>query len=306
MPDEAERGGGPGRVGFIGLGLMGQPMAHHLLRAAAKHGGELWVHSRRQSSAADLVDSGAHWADTPRELAGRCDVVISMLPDLPEVAELLDGDDGLLAGLAGPTVLVISSTSAPTGVRELADDLTRRTDGLLTVVDAPVSGGVEGAAAGTLSIMVGGGRADVDRVMPWLGAMGTAVHLGPVGAGEVAKACNQLIVAATTVALGEASVIAERAGLDLAKLLDLLGGGYAGSRILEVKKAKLIAHEYPPAGRARFLRKDLGFAAAEAERSGVAAQVLPVLHEVFDAMVEGGLGDHDSISVQKYILDRSL
>ncbi|MCK6210212.1 NAD(P)-dependent oxidoreductase [Georgenia sp. EYE_87] len=293
-------------VGLIGLGAMGRPMAAHLLRAARERGVDLVVNSRRQSSAAGLVADGAHWAPTPREVAARCEVVLTMLPDLPELAEILDGDDGLLAGLAGPTVLVVSSTSSPDGVRDLARDLADRTGRRLAVVDAPVSGGVEGAADGTLSIMVGGADDDVATVLPWLEALGTPVHLGPVGAGQVAKACNQLIVAATTVALGEASVIAERAGLDLGRLLDLLGGGYAGSRVLEVKKSRLVAHDHTPASPARFMIKDLAFAAAEAERTGTAVEQLPVLQRVYEQLTEQGLGDLDSSVVQRYVEERSI
>ncbi|KAE8762799.1 NAD(P)-dependent oxidoreductase [Georgenia thermotolerans] len=292
-------------VGLIGLGAMGRPMAAHLLRAARERGGELWVHSRRRASAEELVAAGARWAATPAELAGRCGVVVSMVQDLPQVAEVLDGDGGLLAGLSAPAVLVVASTSSPDGVRALADDVARRSAGRLAVVDAPVSGGVEGAAEGTLSIMVGGAPADVARALPWLGAMGTAVHLGPIGAGQVAKACNQLIVAATTVALGEASVIAERSGLDLARLLDLLGGGYAGSRLLEVKKSRLVAHDYTPAAPAKFMVKDLGFAADEARRTGVAVRQLPVLQEVFADITARGLGDLDTAVVQRDLEDRS-
>ncbi|GAA4287985.1 NAD(P)-dependent oxidoreductase [Georgenia daeguensis] len=293
-------------VGLIGLGAMGRPMAAHLLRAARERGVELIVHSRRESSAAGLVADGARWADTPRDVAARCDVVLTMLPDLPELDAVLDGDDGLLAGLARPSVLVVSSTSSPDGVRRLARDVADRTQGRLAVVDAPVSGGVEGAAEGSLSIMVGGADDDVARVLPWLGVLGTPVHLGPVGAGEVARACNQLIVAATTVALGEASVIAERAGLDLGRLLDLLGGGYAGSRVLEVKRSRLVAHDHTPASPARFMIKDLAFAAAEAESTGTAVEQLPVLQRVYREIAERGLGDLDSSVVQRYVEERSI
>jgi 2-hydroxy-3-oxopropionate reductase len=292
-------------VGLIGLGAMGRPMAAHLLRAARERGVDLVVHSRRESSAAELVAEGALWAATPSEVAARCAVVLTMLPDLPELAEVLDGDDGLLAGLARPAVLVVSSTSSPDGVRRLAREVADAAQGRLAVVDAPVSGGVEGAAEGTLSIMVGGADDDVARVLPWLEALGTPVHLGPVGAGQVAKACNQLIVAATTVALGEASVIAERAGLDLGRLLDLLGGGYAGSRILEVKKSRLVAHDHTPASPARFMIKDLAFAAAEAESTGTAVEQLPVLQRVYEQLTELGLGDLDSSVVQRYVEERS-
>jgi len=293
-------------VGLIGLGAMGRPMAAHLLRAARERGVNLVVHSRRETSAADLVADGALWATTPREVAERCAVVVTMLPDLPELDDVLGGEDGLVAGVARPTVLVVSSTSSPDGVRRLARDLAVRTDGRLAVVDAPVSGGVEGAVDGTLSVMVGGADDDVARALPWLEPLGTAVHLGPIGAGQVAKACNQLIVAAATVALGEASVIAERAGLNLGRLLDLLGGGYAGSRILEVKKSRLVAHDHTPASPARFMIKDLAFAAAEAESTGTAVEQLPVLQRVYEGITEQGLGDLDSSVVQRYVDERSV
>src|SRR5690606_15603099 len=157
--------------------------------------------------------------------------VLSMLPGLPQLEQALAGDDGLLAGLGDEhrLLLMIGSTSSPTGVRELAARLDEATDGRVRVVDSPVSGGVDGAEAGTLSIMLGGDEADTARAARLLAPCGQPVHLGPLGAGEVAKACNQLVVAATITALGEATVLAERSGIDLDALWTLLGGGYAGS-----------------------------------------------------------------------------
>ncbi|WP_127125747.1 NAD(P)-dependent oxidoreductase [Georgenia sp. SYP-B2076] len=292
-------------IGLIGLGVMGRPMAGHLLRRCEEEGCELVVTSRRSAAAAGLLDAGARWAENPRELAGRCGIVIVMVPDLPQVREVLEGEDGLLAGLAGPTVLVISSTVSPEGVRELASELGERSDGRLTVVDAPVSGGEEGAVAGTLSVMVGGADADVARVLPWLAATGTAVHLGPLGAGQVAKACNQLIVAAEVVALAEASVIAERAGLDVAALFALLQGGYAGSRIMEVKAHRFAQHDHTPSGPAKFMIKDLSFALDEARRTSVGAQQLPLLRQIFTELTEQGLGDYDTSVTQEYVERRS-
>ena len=291
------------RVGVIGLGAMGRPMTEHLIRRPAT---AVAIHGRDQDRYAELLDAGARWHDTPRSLATDATVVLLMLPDLPQVEDVLAGEDGLLAAQPDDLLLVVSSTSSPTGVRRLGERLTRETDSRVRVVDAPVSGGVEGAEAGTLSIMVGGTDVDARRAMAVLEACGRAYHLGPLGSGEVAKACNQLIVAATTVALGEASVIAERSGLDLARLLDLLGGGYAGSRLLEVKKSRLVAHDYTPAGPAKFMVKDLGFAADEARRTGVAVRQLPVLQEVFADITARGLGDLDTAVVQRDLEDRSV
>ncbi|WP_255491652.1 NAD(P)-dependent oxidoreductase [Actinotalea sp. JY-7876] len=289
------------RAGVVGLGVMGAPMARHVLEA----GLPLHVTARRPASAAPLVDAGAAWHATPRELAAHVDVVVLMVPDLPDVLAVLDGPDGLLAGVRGPLVVVVGSTASPTGVRELGATLRERTDGLVSLVDAPVSGGQEGAEAGTLSVMVGGAPHDVARAMPVLAATGTAVHLGPLGAGQVAKACNQMIVAATVTALAEAAVVAERAGLDVGAMLDLLGGGYAASRLLEVKKHRFATHDHSPSGPAKFMVKDLGFALDEAQRSGTATAQTELLLEVFRGVTDAGLGDLDTSVVQAWVESRT-
>ncbi|MCL3859507.1 NAD(P)-dependent oxidoreductase [Actinotalea sp. K2] len=286
-----------GSVGVVGLGVMGAPMAGHIQRA----GHEVHVTARRPAAAQALVAQGAVWHATPRELAAEVDVVVLMVPDLPEVDAVLDGPDGLLAGATGPLLLVISSTVSPQGVRALDARLRAETGGRVRVVDAPVSGGQEGAEAGTLAVMLGGSDEDVALALPVLAATGTAVHLGPLGAGQVAKACNQMIVAATVLALGEASVVAERAGLDVGAMLDLLGGGYAASRILEVKKERFATHDHSPSGAARFMVKDLGFATAEARRTGTPTPQADVLRAVFTDLTERGFGDQDTAVVQAYL-----
>lgn len=283
-------------VGLVGLGVMGAPMARHLLAAH----GTLHVTARRRTSADDLVTAGATWHATPRELADAVDVLVVVLPDLPDLEAMLDGPDGLLAG-ARELLLVVSSTVSPDGVRTLDARLRAATDGRVRVVDAPVSGGAEGAEAGTLSIMVGGPDDDAARAARALAPCGRVEHLGPLGAGQVAKACNQMIVAATVQALGEASVVAERAGLDVARLLDLLGTGYAASRILDVKKDRFATHDHSPSGAARFMVKDLRFAAEEAARTGTATPQLDVLRTVFTDLTDAGLGDHDTAVVQAWV-----
>lgn len=289
----------PPAVGVVGLGVMGAPMAGHILRA----GFPLHVTARRPASAAGLVDAGATWHPNPRALAGHCDVVVLVVPDLPDVEAVLDGPDGLLAGATGPLVVVISSTVSPDGVRRLDERVRAASGGLVRLVDAPVSGGQEGAVAGTLAVMVGGAEADVAVAQPVLAATGLAVHLGPLGAGQVAKACNQMIVAATVLALGEAAVVAERAGLDVAAMLDLLASGYAGSRVLDVKKRRFALHDHSPSGAARFMVKDLGFASDEARRTGTVTPQLDVLRAVFTDLTVRGLGDQDTAVVQAYVED---
>ncbi|MBO1770734.1 NAD(P)-dependent oxidoreductase [Agrococcus sp. TF02-05] len=287
-------------LGVIGTGAMGEPMVRRLLAA-----GRSTVISSRSARPA-LVEAGATWAATPRELAERAATVLSMLPDLPELEAALEGPDGLLAGLGGERELLvlIGSTSSPTGVRELAARLADATGGRARVVDSPVSGGVDGAEAGSLSIMLGGDPADAARAAAMLAPCGRAVHLGPLGAGEVAKACNQLVVAATISALGEATVLAERSGLDLEALWTLLGGGYAGSNLLESRRDRLVRGDDSPSGIARYLVKDLGFAADVAEATGTDPALLPALRAFFDEIVERGYGDRDMSVTRRAIAAR--
>ncbi len=287
-------------VGVIGLGVMGRPMAINLLRRLPA-GSSVHVTARQRDSTAPVLAAGARWHATAREVAAAVDVVVLMVPDMPAVRAVLDGPDGLLAGVTRPTVLAISSTVSPDAVRTLDADVRTATDGLLHVVDAPVSGGEEGAVAGTLSVMVGGAPDDVARVLDVYRAVGTPVHLGPLGAGQVAKACNQIIVAAQVLALGEAAVIAERAGLDLLTMFDLLGGGYAGSRILEVKKRRFADHDPSPSGPARFMVKDLTAATEEARRTDTPTPQTDLLLRVFTDLTRRGFGDQDTAVVQAYL-----
>ncbi|WP_429459956.1 NAD(P)-dependent oxidoreductase [Microbacterium sp. ZKA21] len=284
-------------VGIIGLGAMGRPMADRLLAAR----GDLVIHARRPQP--DLVASGATWAATPRELASRADVLLVMLPDLPQLEELLDGDDGLLAD-AGDLLILIGSTSSAQAVRDLAARIGARTDGRVRVVDCPVSGGVDGATAGTLSIMLGGDAQDAAIAADVLSPCGTPVLLGPLGSGEVAKACNQLVVSATILALGEATVLADRSGLDLDALWTLLSGGYAGSRLLESRKQKLVSGDDSPSGIAQYMVKDLGFAADIAAATGTSPVLLPALQDAFDEIVEAGLGQRDISVARRFIASR--
>ena len=182
--------------------------------------------------------------------------------------------------------------------------LARTTAGAVRVVDAPVSGGVEGAEAGTLSIMVGGEEHDVADAWAVLSACGNPVHLGPLGSGQVAKACNQMIVASTILALGEAAVLAKRSGLDLAELFRLLGGGYAGSRILESRGDRIIQEDYSPSGVAKYMVKDLDFASAVAAATGTHPVLLPAVKAAFEELTALGHGDSDIAVTRRYIEQR--
>lgn len=282
-------------VGFVGLGVMGRPMARNLVRA----GHRVVVWNRSAGPAAELATAGATVAPTPAELATAAPVVLTMLPDLPQVEEVLRRDDGLLAGMHQGSVLVVMGTVSPVEVRDLGG---RLEPAGVAVVDAPVSGGDVGAEQATLSIMVGGRPEDVTRVRPYLEAMGTTVdHLGPLGAGQLAKACNQIVVAATLTALSEALVLARRGGLDPQRVFAVLGGGLAASRVLEVKGPKLLGGDFRPGGAAAFQHKDLGFALAAAREEGVALPLTALVDQLYGAARWNGFGDDDHSVVVRVI-----
>jgi 2-hydroxy-3-oxopropionate reductase len=282
-------------VGFVGLGVMGRPMARNLLRA----GHRVVVWNRSAGPAAELAAAGATVARTPAELAAATPVVLTMLPDLPQVEEVLRRDDGLLAGMTRGSVLVVLGTVSPVAVRDLG---ARLEPAGVAVVDAPVSGGDVGAEQATLSIMVGGRPEDVARVRPYLEAMGTTVdHLGPRGAGQLAKACNQIVVAASLTALSEALVLARRGGLDPQRVFAVLGGGLAASRVLEVKGPKLLGGDFRPGGAAAFQHKDLGFALAAAREEGVALPLTALVDQLYGAARWNGFGDDDHSVVVRVI-----
>lgn len=285
------------RVGVIGLGSMGAPMAHHLLTAHDR----VVVHSRTRKQ--ELIDAGAIWADTPRELAEQVDAVLVMLPDLPQLEPMLEGPQGLLAG-AGELLVMVGSTSSPIAIRALGERLSDASSGRVRVVDVPVSGGDSGARAGTLSIMAGGTERDVALASQILSPCGTVRRMGPLGAGEVTKACNQMIVGATMLALAEATVLAERSGIDLVDLYDVLGGGYAGSNLLQDKRAKLIDRDDAPGGVAAYMLKDLGFGQEVAADTDTHPALLPALQAAYRDLVDAGLGTEDLSVTRRFTEER--
>lgn len=291
---------GASTVGMLGFGNMGLPAARHLLAAARSAGVPFLVHARRPASVAELVEGGARSVPTPAGLAA-ADVVLSLLPDLVDLEPLLWGESGIVSAVRAPLTLLIASTSSPGGVRELAARLHAATGGLVDVVDCPVSGGAEGARDARLVIMVGGEDAAVDRALPVLGHLGTPTHLGPLGSGEVAKACNQAIVAATISAIAEAAVLADRSGLDVAGLFSVLGGGYAGSRILETRGERVASGAYGADGPAKYMVKDLRFALDEARRTGAELPLTSLLSDTFVRLVDGGFGDQDISVVRAFV-----
>ena len=279
------------RVGFVGLGIMGRPMARNLLRA----GYDLLVFNRSPGKAEELASEGAEVATSPAEVARESAVVITMLPGPPEVEAVVAGEDGLLAGAREGSLLVDMSTSSPILARELAREARRRGVGML---DAPVSGGDVGAEEGTLSIMAGGSRGDFERARPLFEAMGeTIVRVGEAGAGQVTKACNQIVVALVIEAVSEALVLGSEAGVEPEKILAVLSGGLAANKVIEVKREKFLSREFSPGGKVEFHHKDLGIALATAREHGVALPATALVEEMFAALKAKGRGgwDHSAL-----------
>jgi 2-hydroxy-3-oxopropionate reductase len=282
----------PERIGFIGLGIMGMPMARNLMEA----GYELVLHNRTRYKAEELANAGrAEVADSPSEVTRNSEVVITMLPGPPEVAEIVAGEEGLLDGAGEGSLLIDMSTSSPVLARELARTARERGVGML---DAPVSGGDVGAIEGTLSIMVGGEKEDFERARSLFEAMGkTITHVGPVGAGQVTKAANQVVVALTIEAVSEALVLGSAGGVSPEKILDVLSGGLAGNKVMEVKREKFLSHKFEPGGKVEFHSKDLGIALAAGREYGVVLPVTAIVDQMFDSLMARGRGgwDHSAL-----------
>lgn len=274
-------------VGFIGLGVMGRPMSLHLLRA----GYPLTVYSRSAGPVEALVAAGARSAASPRDVAAVVDVLIVMLPTTRDLQEVLLGEGGARAGLRPGSIVVDMGTDDPSAVRAIASAL-RTQDCWL--VDAPVSGGQVGAESGTLSIMVGGEPDVVAKVRPVLAAMGrNVVHVGGVGAGQVAKACNQLVVASTIQAVAEALALASAAGLDPRRVREAMLDGFAASRVLELHGRRMLDGDFEPGGRVALHAKDAHIVLETAEQLGVELPGFAPVAGQLDALVERGDGNLD-------------
>src|SRR6266699_1469999 len=287
----------PESIGFIGLGIMGKPMAHNLLKA----GFPLVVQNRHQEITDEFLAEGARAGTRPRDIAASRDVVITMLPGPTQVEGVLEGPGGIIEGAHAGLVVIDMSTITPVVASTLAAQLAEYG---ITLLDAPVSGGDAGAMAGTLSIMVGGDEETFKRCMPIFQALGkTIVHVGASGAGQVVKACNQIVVALVIEAISEALVLGSKAGVDPAKILQVLGGGLAANRVMELRGASMLAHDFTPGGRVRFHHKDLGFALETARRYGVSLPVTALVDQMLASLEVRGHGDLDHSALLTYLED---
>ena len=278
-------------IGFIGLGIMGRPMARNLLKA----GYSLRVHSRSRGPVDEIVEAGATAAGSPKEVAAQCDVLITMLPNSPDVERVALGADGIIEGARRGLIFADMSTISPIVSQKIGAAL--ETHGVV-MLDAPVSGGEKGAIDGALSIMVGGDKAVFERVLPIFQAMGkTITLLGPLGFGGFTKLANQIIVAVNLTALGEALTLGKKAGLDRELLLTALAGGLAGSRCLDQKKANYVSNSYNPGFKIDLHYKDLGLIMESARALGVPLPTTAVVQELFGALRVKGRGglDHSGV-----------
>jgi 2-hydroxy-3-oxopropionate reductase len=278
-------------IGFIGLGIMGRPMAKNLIKA----GYPLVVHSRSRGPVDDLVTSGAKAASSPKDVAAQCDVLITMLPNSPDVEQVALGKGGIIEGARSGLIFVDMSTISPIVSQKMGKALAAKG---VKMLDAPVSGGEKGAIDAALSIMVGGDKATFDAVLPILSAMGkTITLLGPLGFGGFTKLANQIIVAVNLTGLAEALTLGKKAGLDRELLLTALAGGLAGSKCLEQKKPNYLAGTYNPGFKIDLHFKDLGLIMESSRSLGVPLPTTAVVQELFNAMRVKGRGglDHSGI-----------
>lgn len=281
-------------IGFIGLGIMGRPMAENLREADY----ELVVYNRTEEKADEFVEGGGEKASSPREVAEKSDVVITMLPDSPQVEELVLGEDGVAAGVSEGKLYIDMSSIAPATSRQVHEVLAEKG---VEAVDAPVSGGQPAAESGELAIMVGGSDDAVERARPILEVMGKAVtHIGPPGAGQVAKAANQVVVALTIQAVSEALTLARKSGVDAAKVREALLGGLAQSKILEMHGERMLEHEFDPGFKLSLHRKDLAIALQAAREEGVPLLATAQAAEVMNALIAAGHGDEDHAVIARF------
>jgi len=287
------------RIGFIGLGVMGAPMARNLLAADY----EVVAWNRSPEPLAALVEAGARAADGPAAVAAEADVLITILKDDPVVREVLGGPDGAIAAARAGSLVVDMSTVSPALARELAAEAGPRE---VAFLDAPVSGGDVGAREGTLSIMVGGEAADVERARPVFEVLGSRVtHVGGAGAGQVAKACNQVLVAVIFAGLSESLVLGSKLGVDPAAILDAVGGGMAANRIMEVRRHNFLEHDFAPGFKVDLHHKDLEIALGASAEVNAPLPLTAEVQQMFRQLRAGGHGEEDDSALLRVAEQRA-
>jgi 2-hydroxy-3-oxopropionate reductase len=282
-------------IGFIGPGIMGGPMALNLM----KGGHKLWGHARRPEAMKKLVDAGATACTSAAEVAMHADVIFLIVSDTPDVESVIFGENGIAKGTRKGSVIVDMSTISPTATKVFAERLAKQG---VEMLDAPVSGGEGGAISGTLSIMVGGKTKVFEQVKPLFECMGkNIVHVGDNGAGQVAKSCNQIVVAVTIQAVAEALTFASKNGADAAKVRDALMGGFAGSKVMEVHGKRMLDNDFKPGFKVGLHQKDMRIVMETAHQLGVALPAAALVTQHLNALMGTGDKDLDSAAVVKVV-----
>ena len=285
------------KIGFIGLGIMGKPMAKNLIKA----GYELTVHNRSRASVEELAQDGATTASSGKEVAERSDVIITMLPDSPDSELVILGDGGILEGAKAGSVIIDMSSIAPLVSQRIASEAAKND---VEMLDAPVSGGQPGAIAGTLAIMVGGNQDTFDQCLPILNTMGrSVVRVGNVGAGNVVKLANQIIVAANIEAIGEAFSLSQKAGIDPELVFGAIRAGLAGSNALEAKAPMIMERNFDAGFRIRLHQKDLQNALLTGKDLGVPLPVTGLVQQMIGALMNKGMGEKDHSGIVRFLED---
>ncbi len=287
------------KVAFIGMGTMGVGMARNILKA----GHDVTVHNRTREKEESLAAEGARRAASPGEAAANAEIIVICVSDTPDVEAIVLGDEGVIHGAPRGALVVDTSTISPAAARRMAELLAEKGVGML---DAPVSGGSEGAQNGTLSIMVGGEAQDFEKALPILEAMGkTITHVGAVGAGQVTKAINQIVITGTYLTMAEGLTVGMKAGLDMEKVLQAIGGGAAGSWVLQNRGRNVIDNAYPLGFRLSLHHKDLNIALETARELGATLPATALVAQMENGLIERGFGDDDISAIARVIREQS-
>lgn len=287
------------KVAFIGLGTMGAGMAVNILKA----GHELTVHNRTREKEEAVAQEGALRAASPKEAASGAEIIVVCVSDTPDVEEIILGDNGVIQGASEGAIVVDMSTISPTATRSIAEKLG---DNGIKMLDAPVSGGSEGAQHGTLAIMVGGETAEFEKALPILKAMGkTITHVGAIGAGQITKAINQIVISGTYLTVAEGLTLGIKAGLDMQKIIEAISGGAASSWVLHYRAINVVNNTYPLGFRVRLHQKDLKIALDTARELGVTLPATALVAQIENGLIARGYGDDDVSAIGRSIREQS-
>ena len=287
------------KIAFIGLGTMGMGMALNILKA----GHEISVHNRTREKEEAIAKEGARRAESPKEAAEGAQIIVTIVSDTPDVEEVLLGADGVVHGAAAGSIVIDMSTISPAATRQISEKLGKKG---IKMLDAPVSGGPEGAQNGTLAIMVGGDRADFKKAFPILEIMGkTVTHVGPIGAGQITKAINQIIISGTYLTVAEGLTLGMKAGLDMQKVIEAISGGAASSWVLHNRGINVVNNTYPLGFRVKLHHKDLRIALDTARDLEVTLPATALVAQIENGLIARGYGDDDVSAIGRSIREQS-